>query len=185
MRNVVVTSLLCFLLAGCAGDGEIRTGIGTTGLIGPPGPQGPAGAPGATGGTGATGAIGPTGSVGSQGVRGPAGAPGQPGDPGTDGANGNGGLPGTPGIPGVPDLPDVPSQVVDSNGNIRGGLGITGNGGVLTNVFGNDPVSGPVNDTLGENNAVDHFVGGPPEATQAGLIPATAGALAGINSVPL
>ncbi len=190
MRRVVVTSFLCLLLAGCAGDGEFRTGISGAGLVGPPGPQGLQGAPGATGAsgttgtTGATGAVGPNGQVGQQGIQGPVGPLGPTGEPG------EGGIPGLPtpaipGIPGTPQLPDIPSQVLDGNGNLRGGLGLTGSGSLLTNVIGGDPLSGTINQTLGENNIVDHFIGAPPEATQAGIIPATAGALAGINSVPL
>jgi hypothetical protein len=36
----------------------------------------------------------------------------------------------------------VPQELVDTNGSLRGGLGVTGNGCLLTNVIGSDPTTG-------------------------------------------
>ncbi len=84
-------------------------------------------------------------------------------------------------MPGLPGIPEVPYELVDSNGSLRGGLGITGNGSLLTNIIGSDPLTGSIADALGENNAADHFLGAPPDPTQQGVLPGLAGALASIN----
>lgn len=184
MRKFAVVSILCLSLAACAGDGEFRAGINGAGLVGPPGPQGAqgeAGAQGSQGQAGVQGGIGPHGEVGQAGLQGPAGPSGPQGQAGSDGDDAVPSVPGIPGVPGLPGAPAVPQELVDSNGSLRGGLGITGNGGLVSNILGNDPTTGPTEDALGQDNTVDHFLGGPPNATEQGVVPALASSLAGTN----
>ncbi|MCF8470505.1 MAG: hypothetical protein K9G30_06955, partial [Parvibaculum sp.] len=55
------------------------------------------------------------------------------------------------------------------------GLGVTGNGGVLDNVVGSDPLGGSLEDMLGAGNPVSAILG----SGSNGLVPSAAGALAG------
>jgi hypothetical protein len=61
-------------------------------------------------------------------------------------------------------------------GGASPGLGVTGDGGVLDNVIGTDPVGGYVDDLLGPDNPISAIIG---SGSGMGLVPSVAGALAG------
>jgi hypothetical protein len=75
----------------------------------------------------------------------------------------------------------VSARANDSGGSGFGGsdgdsgLGVTGDGGVLDNVVGTDPVGGYVEDALGAGNPVSAILGSGSD----GLVPSAAAALAG------
>lgn len=70
----------------------------------------------------------------------------------------------------------TPNSSSTGGGSAGGaGLGVTGNGGVLDNVVGSDPLGGTIEDRLGTGNPVSTILG----AGANGLVPSAAGALAG------